>query len=60
MKLIVERLRAKHGAEAVATTAPTGVAAINVGGQTLHSFAGCQVLLLIMLILRILQLLLLP
>eukprot|EP00040_Diaphanoeca_grandis_P043222 m.8885 g.8885 ORF g.8885 m.8885 type:complete len:844 (-) comp7259_c0_seq1:201-2732(-) len=30
----------KHGVEAVAVTAPTGVAAINVGGQTIHSWAG--------------------
>ncbi len=43
LKLLLERLRALHGAHAVAITAPTGVAAINVGGQTLHSFAGCGV-----------------
>lgn len=27
----------------IAVTAPTGTAALNVGGQTLHSFAGCGV-----------------
>ena len=43
LKLLLDRLRALHGAHAVAITAPTGVAAINVGGQTLHSFAGCGV-----------------
>ena len=37
-------MRAMYGSdEAVVVTAPTGVAAINVGGQTLHSFAGCGV-----------------
>ena len=29
-----------HGLEAVAVTAPTGIAAINVEGVTIHSFAG--------------------
>ena len=43
LKLLLQRLRALHGDSAVAATAPTGVAAINVGGQTLHSFAGCGV-----------------
>ena len=43
LKLLLQRLRALHGDSAVAATAPTGVAAINVGGQTLHSFVGCGV-----------------
>jgi hypothetical protein len=40
---IVEGLKAKHGddyADAVAVTAPTGVASLLIGGQTLGSFAG--------------------
>ena len=43
MKRIVERLKKMHGNNAVVTVAPTGVAAIICGGQTLHSFAGCGV-----------------
>jgi ATP-dependent DNA helicase PIF1 len=33
-------LRVKFSPEAVAITAPTGIAGINIGGCTLHSFAG--------------------
>lgn len=46
MKFIVQELKSKYGSKpeqqssAVVVTAPTGVAAINVGGQTIHSFAG--------------------
>ena len=43
---IVEGLKAKHGgdyADAVAVTAPTGVASLLIGGQTLGSFAGAGV-----------------
>ena len=46
MKFIVQELKSKYGSRpeqqssAVVVTAPTGVAAINVGGQTIHSFAG--------------------
>ncbi len=40
LKYIIQELQKKHGVNGVAITAPTGVAAINVGGQTLHSFAG--------------------
>eukprot|EP01013_Petalomonas_cantuscygni_P041372 TRINITY_DN73_c1_g1_i1.p1 TRINITY_DN73_c1_g1~~TRINITY_DN73_c1_g1_i1.p1 ORF type:complete len:768 (+),score=132.18 TRINITY_DN73_c1_g1_i1:65-2368(+) len=36
----VRRLRAKHGEGAVAVLAPTGIAALNVGGVTVHSFLG--------------------
>jgi len=44
MKKIVEKLRAKfEHADRVVIVAPTGVSAINVGGQTLHSFSGCGV-----------------
>ena len=35
-----ELLRAHPAADDVAVTAPTGVAAVNVGGQTIHSWAG--------------------
>ena len=41
LKVIIERLRALHPTEgAVAVCAPTGIAALNVGGVTIHSFAG--------------------
>ncbi len=40
MKYAIQELRKKHGDAAVAVTAPTGIAAITVGGQTIHSFAG--------------------
>lgn len=46
MKFIVQELKKnyeckpKHPSGAVVVTAPTGVAAINIGGQTIHSFAG--------------------
>ena len=33
-------LREKHGHEAVAVTAPTGIAAQHVGGVTIHSWSG--------------------
>jgi len=36
-------LKQKHGAKSVACCAPTGVAAILCGGQTIHSLAGCGV-----------------
>eukprot|EP00929_Paragymnodinium_shiwhaense_P066693 TRINITY_DN33484_c0_g1_i1.p1 TRINITY_DN33484_c0_g1~~TRINITY_DN33484_c0_g1_i1.p1 ORF type:complete len:889 (+),score=242.41 TRINITY_DN33484_c0_g1_i1:171-2837(+) len=39
LRYIVQELSAKHPGK-VAVTAPTGLAAVNVGGQTLHSFAG--------------------
>ena len=37
---IVRQLSAIHGPAAVVVTAPTGIAAANVGGITLHSWAG--------------------
>jgi hypothetical protein len=43
LKRIVTSLKNKHGARAVAASAPTGVAAILCGGQTLHSLAGCGI-----------------
>ena len=39
LKFIIQELRKRHG-DCVAVTAPTGIAAINVGGITIHSFAG--------------------
>ena len=40
LRYLVQELREKHGPNAVAVTASTGIAAINLGGQTVHSFAG--------------------
>jgi len=40
LKYIIQNLQDIHGPSAVGVTAPTGAAAINVGGQTIHSFAG--------------------
>jgi hypothetical protein len=42
LKEIVDVLRQKHGCESVAVTAPTGIAACNIGGCTIHSFAGIR------------------
>ena len=41
--LAVAALRRKYGHESVAVCAPTGVAAVNVGGQTIHSLSGAGV-----------------
>ncbi|GAM21820.1 hypothetical protein SAMD00019534_049950 [Acytostelium subglobosum LB1] len=41
LKHIVARLREKHE-KAVYVTAATGIAAVNIGGVTLHSFAGIK------------------
>lgn len=40
LRYLVQELREKHGPNAVAVTASTGIAAINLGGQTVHSYAG--------------------
>jgi ATP-dependent DNA helicase PIF1 len=40
LKYVIQELKKKFGSKNVAVTAPTGVAAINVGGSTVHSFAG--------------------
>ena len=37
---LLQELTALHGAGTVAVTAPTGVAAVNVNGVTIHSFSG--------------------
>ena len=38
---VIEQLKLKHpGVGAVAVTAPTGIAALHIQGQTIHSFAG--------------------
>ena len=42
LRRIVHMLKEERQAQ-VAVTAPTGVAALVCGGQTLHSFAGCNV-----------------
>ena len=40
LRLVISDLKEQHGEASVAVTAPTGVAACNVGGSTLNSFAG--------------------
>ncbi|KAG8740552.1 hypothetical protein FRC10_004168 [Ceratobasidium sp. 414] len=42
LREIIKALRKKHGKaqDSVAITASTGIAACNIGGQTLHSFSG--------------------
>lgn len=40
LRHIIRRLRELHGSDHVFVTASTGIAAINIGGSTLHSFAG--------------------
>ena len=39
-RYLVQELKEVHGERAVAVTASTGIAAVNLGGQTIHSFAG--------------------
>jgi ATP-dependent DNA helicase PIF1 len=38
---IIAELRKQYRPDQIAITAPTGIAAVNVGGQTIHSFVGC-------------------
>ncbi|KAI3639501.1 hypothetical protein MIR68_002516 [Amoeboaphelidium protococcarum] len=40
LRSIIRQLKGKHGEEKVAVTSSTGVAALLIDGQTLHSFAG--------------------
>lgn len=40
LRYVIQELLTKHGDEGVAVTAPTGIAAININGMTVHSFAG--------------------
>jgi ATP-dependent DNA helicase PIF1 len=40
LRYLVQELQNRFGNNAVAVTASTGIAAVNLGGQTLHSFAG--------------------
>lgn len=43
LRYLIQELSAAHPG-LVAVTAPTGLAAVNIGGQTLHSFAGIGVM----------------
>lgn len=40
LRYVIQELERRYGDSRVAITAPTGIAAINIGGQTIHSFAG--------------------
>lgn len=40
LRYVIQELEKRYGDSCVAVTAPTGIAAINIGGQTIHSFAG--------------------
>ena len=40
MRYVIQELKKSKGGEAVAVTAPTGIAAVNIGGSTIHSFSG--------------------
>jgi ATP-dependent exoDNAse (exonuclease V) alpha subunit len=40
LRQAIRRLRQRHGAEMIYVTASTGTAAFNIGGITVHSFAG--------------------
>lgn len=40
LRYVIQELIHKHGEESVAVTGPTGISAVNIGGQTVHSFAG--------------------
>ena len=40
LRYIIQYLKHKYGGKSVAITAPTGIAAHNIAGQTLHSWAG--------------------
>jgi hypothetical protein len=41
LRYVIQEMEKLHGGKGeVAVTAPTGIAAINIGGQTIHSFAG--------------------
>lgn len=41
LRCIISALKDKHGTESVFVTASTGIAACNISGTTLHSFAVC-------------------
>ncbi len=43
LRHIADTMRAKYGDSRVAVCSPTGISAILLGGQTIHSLAGCGV-----------------
>lgn len=42
LRCIIKILKTIHGDATVAVTAPTGIAAVNIGGVTIHRWAGIQ------------------
>eukprot|EP01080_Neovahlkampfia_damariscottae_P005800 gene5800-9623_t len=40
LREIVKQLKREYSSDSIAIVAPTGIAALNIGGTTLHSFAG--------------------
>lgn len=40
LRYVIQELIKKYGDESIAVTGPTGISAVNIGGQTVHSFAG--------------------
>ncbi|KAI8592171.1 PIF1-like helicase-domain-containing protein [Geranomyces variabilis] len=41
LRELITRLQCKYSRDEIGVTASTGIAACNIGGTTLHSFAGC-------------------
>lgn len=43
LRELVKQLKRYHGGNAVAVTASTGLAAVNIGGMTINRFSGCGI-----------------